>query len=392
MGQIIEFAKRLLATIPVANDANSGVSFCINQGNPMPKIKFGIIGAGWRSLFFVRIVKAFPDRFDCQGVVIRDPDKRQAFAKEWNIRTFASLDAMLVAKEIEFVVVSTSENHKVILDVAARNIPCLSETPPARNLDELIKVYDAVQDMGAKVQIAEQYHLRPHHQAQSAILKSGKIGPVSHVQVSVAHGFHGMSMLRYFLGIGYENVEIKATSFTAPLIKGPDRQGVPRQETMVDSEQVLAWFQFENGQFGTLDFTTNQYRAWIRQERVLIRGPRGEISNLQVRYLKSFDEPMVFDLERVSHGQEEDQKFAGFIGYRGEGEWLYKTPFSAPILMDDEIAIAHCLEKMSEYVSTGTSFYSLAEASQDVYLSLLYEQARTQDRPVESETQVWAKH
>ncbi|MGJ8584725.1 MAG: Gfo/Idh/MocA family protein [Marinosulfonomonas sp.] len=357
----------------------------------MPKIKFGIIGAGWRALFFVRIVKAFPERFDCQGVVIRDPDKRRAFARDWNIKTFASLDAMLDATDIAFVVVSTSENHKVILDVASRNIPCLSETPPARSLDELIQVYKAVEGMGGKVQIAEQYHLRPHHQAQRAVLDSGKIGQVSHAQLSVAHGFHGMSMLRYFLGIGYENVSIQATSFTAPLVKGPDRKGVPLTEEIVQSEQVLAWFRFENGQFGTLDFTTNQYRAWIRQERVLIRGARGEISNLQVRYLKSFDEPMVFDLERVSHGQEEDQKFAAFIGYRGEGEWLYKTPFSRPILMDDEIAIAHCLERMSDYVATGASFYSLAEASQDVYLSLLYEQAKSEQRTIESEIQAWAK-
>ncbi|MCB0130879.1 MAG: Gfo/Idh/MocA family oxidoreductase [Caldilineaceae bacterium] len=356
----------------------------------MPIIKFGIIGAGWRCRFFMRIVKAYPDRFNCAGVVVRNAEKRQSFQQAWGVPTYASLDALLDAHPVDFIVVSTNENNKVILEVVERGVPCLSETPPARSEEELIRVFEAVQEQSGKVQIAEQYHLRPHHQAQTAVLKSGKIGEVSQAQTSIAHGFHGMSMIRYFLNIGYENAVIRGTTFTSPFIKGPDRAGAPTEEEIVDSEQVLAWFHFENNKLGTLDFTGNQYRAWVRNERLLIRGERGEISNNQIRYLKAFDEPMAFELERVTHGQEEDQKQPGFMGYRGEGEWLYRNPFARTILMDDEIAIAHCLEKMQRFVDTGNSFYSLAEASQDVYLSLLYEQACKEEKVVESETQIWA--
>ena len=46
---------------------------------------------------------------------------------------------------------------------------------------------------------------------------------------------------------------------------------------------------------------------------------------------------------------------------------------------------------MYDYVKTGQSFYSLAEASQDTYLALLYEQAAAEGKAIESETQVWAK-
>jgi predicted dehydrogenase len=271
-------------------------------------------------------------------------------------------------------------------------IPCLSETPPARTEEELIKVFESVQELNGKVQIAEQYHLRPHHQAQMNVLNSGKIGIVSQVQTSIAHGFHGISMLRHFLKVKYENVIISGTTFTTPLIKGPDREGTPKEERLIDSVQLISWLKFENNKFGVLDFTGNQYQAWIRNERVLIRGKRGEISNNQVHYLKSFDDPMAFQMERVTHGQEGDLKPASFIGYRGEGEWLYRNPFSHTILMDDEIAIAHCLEKMYDFVNTGQSFYSLAQASQDVYLGLLYERASSEERTIESETQIWAEY
>lgn len=356
----------------------------------MADIEFGVIGAGWRTKFFLRIAMAFPEKFRCVGVVIRDVEKHAAFSSEWNVPAYGTLKELADHQPMDFVVVSTSENENVLIDVAQEGIACLCETPPAGDIEGLKRVYESVKMAGGRVQIAEQYHLRPHHQAQRAVLDSGKIGTVSQAQISIAHGYHGMSMMRYFLGIGFDNALIHATSFTSPITKGPERTGAPLRETIVDSEQILAWFHFENGKFGTLDFTTNQYRAWIRDERLLIRGDSGEISNLDVRYLQSFNSPMAFKIERVTDGQAEDQKFPAFIGYRGEGAWLYQTPFSRPILMDDEIAIAHCLERMKVFVNNGTNFYSLSEALQDTYLGLLYEQANQEGKTLESETQIWA--
>lgn len=357
----------------------------------MTAIKFGMIGGGWRALFFMRIAAAFPDRFTCAGVVIRNPDKRAAFGAEWGVATYDSLDALLDAQTLDYVVVSTSENHKVIVEVVAKGIPCLTETPPARTEDELRRVYESVRELNGKVQVAEQYHLRPHHQAQKAVLDSGRIGAVSQVQASVAHGYHGMSMIRRFLGIGYENAVIRSTGFVSPIVDGANRDGIPERETIVDSDQTLAWFHFEGNKFGVLDFTNKQYRGWIRQERLLIRGERGEISNHEVRYLKAQDDPMAFEIERVSHGQEQDLKPSAFIGYRGEGAWLYRTPYDSPVIMDDEIAMAHCMDKMADFIRTGEDFYSLEEASQDTYLGLLYERARKEDKTIESTTQIWAQ-
>ena len=50
-------------------------------------------------------------------------------------------------------------------------------------------------------------------------------------------------------------------------------------------------------------------------------------------------------------------------------------------LSDVEIAVGTCLETMAHYVKRGESFYGLAEASQDHYLSLMIEQAMTSATP-----------
>ena len=57
------------------------------------------------------------------------------------------------------------------------------------------------------MQVAEQYAFQPLHAARLAFIRAGKLGEISQVQVSVAHGYHGISLIRKFLGIGYENVK-----------------------------------------------------------------------------------------------------------------------------------------------------------------------------------------
>ena len=52
--------------------------------------------------------------------------------------------------------------------------------------------------------------------------------------------------------------------------------------------------------------------------------------------------------------------------------------------------MARALDKMARYVEGGESFYGLAEASQDQYLSLMVERAVASGDAVTTTTQPWA--
>ena len=126
---------------------------------------------------------------------------------------------------------------------------------------------------------------------------------VSHAQVSAAHGYHGTSLLRHYLGVGAEPCTIKATAFTAPIAESPARQGVepdPAGKT-ADSTQTIAWLTFDcddgTKKLGVWDWVGDIYFSYIRTPRILVRGDQGEIRDTTVRYLMAPLDPMEFELQ-----------------------------------------------------------------------------------------------
>jgi len=353
------------------------------------KIIFGIIGSGWRAEFFLRIARELPDKFEICGLVTRSKEKSKSIESIWGIKTYSTIDDLLKFTTPSFVVVSVTGNiaPSITTRLASIGIPILSETPPAPDLAGLIEL-NKLTKLGAKIQVAEQYHMQPMHAARIAISSSGKLGEISHVQVSFSHGYHAISILRKLLDIKFENAKISALKVTSPFVAGPGRNGLSKQETLLNAKQEIALLDFGD-KSALYDFAQDQHRAFIRTNRILIRGNRGEINNKEVRYLKDFRTPIEYELiEKVTglDGNIEGYFIKGVIG--GE-EWIYVNPYTSGKLSEDEIAIATCLEKMQVYVNGGPSFYSLAEASQDHYLGMMINKSILTEKTVITENQSW---
>ncbi len=58
-------------------------------------MRFGVVGAGWRSEFYIRIANALPDMFDFAGIYIRNPETAQKFSKKYDVNICPSLDELL---------------------------------------------------------------------------------------------------------------------------------------------------------------------------------------------------------------------------------------------------------------------------------------------------------
>jgi len=353
-------------------------------------INFGIVGVGWRTEFYLRIAKACPDLFRVTGLVGRTPEKAAIVANWFGVVLYNSVDELVQSTKPLFVVTSVpwEVNPGMLKRLAGRGVPVLSETPPASSVEEMAEL-SALVGKGARIQVAEQYFLQPHHAARLAFVQSGKIGRATQAQVSVAHGYHGVSLVRRLLGVGFENAKITATAFKSTIVKGAGRGGLPSREETVESEQVIAWLDFGD-RLGVFDFTGDQYFASIRDPRILVRGERGEMVNNSAVYLKDFLTPIHVDFIRHSAGEHGNLEGHYLKGIQVGDEWVYRNPVAPAPLFDDEIAIADCLLRMGEYAWGGADFYPLAEACQDRYLDIAIHESAREGRTVVTESQAWA--
>jgi predicted dehydrogenase len=351
------------------------------------RIRFGIVGTGWRSLFYLRVARGRPDLFEVTGLVSRDPAKKQAMAAEWHTSLFASVGELQKATSPEFVVTSVpwKVNPDLLKALAEKGMPALSETPPAPDYEGLAALNADIRRLKGKVQVAEEYHLRPRQAAQIALARGGSLGRISHAQVSVGHGYHGISLIRRLLGVKQEPVRITARKFTSSIVAGPGFDGPPREEKIKNSSQEFYIFDFGD-RSGLLDFTGDQYFGYIRGERVLIRGERGELSNDSFVSLKDPATPLAGTLTR--HHQDILTGVA-LRGIQAGDEWMYRNPFAPAAFTDDEIAVGGCLLGMHEYVKNGKPFYSLGEGSQDHYLYGKALEALKTESSIEVPTPPW---
>jgi len=281
----------------------------------------------------------------------------------------------------------------LLAELTERGVPALTETPPAPDVDGLRRLAPLARG-GARIQVAEQYQFQPIHAARIAIARSGRLGNVSHVQVSAAHGYHGIDLIRRCLADEFGPVTIRARRFESTIVAGPDRSGPPVGERLVPSSQVIATLEFD-GPTAVFDFSEDQYFSWVRSNRVLVRGERGEIHDTTVRYLREDGSPVIAEIRRHETGRDSNFEGLGLVGMTLDGEWVVRNEFHGARLTDggrvtdDELAIATCLARMSAYIDGGPDFCSLADGVHDHHLGLMIDAAVESGEAVHVAGHVW---
>ena len=144
--------------------------------------------------------------FEVVCVQVRDPVKGQVYADRWQLPVVNTLPELLEREEPEFVIVSVSQPAaaEVIASVASTGLPVLTETPPGQTMVELERL-TALTRNGAHIQVAEQYPFQPLHAARITLARDGRLGDITQAQVSAAHGYRGVSLMRLMLGVDFED-------------------------------------------------------------------------------------------------------------------------------------------------------------------------------------------
>ncbi|CAM4380964.1 Gfo/Idh/MocA family protein [Paenibacillus typhae] len=336
-------------------------------------ITFGIIGSGWRAEMYLKLAELLPQQFQVSGALIRNPAKYEHLIAKHKLTLFNSVEQLAAESDFVVLAVSKSAAASLLMELAAVNIPVLAETPTASTPAE----YELLRSLALsspRIQVAEQYPLLPHHQARTAYIRTGELGQIGHVQVSVAHGYHGISLIRKWLSVTGTACEITARRVELPIMDFSYR-GRAAEETLKMEQQDIAIMVFPSGQSAVLDFTRSQYFSPLRSNRVLIRGSHGEIRDNAIIRRLGPEETEYLDIMRVQSGQEGSLDSLGLRELRAGQHRLFRNPFAAAPLSDEEIGIGQALLNMAEFLHTGISSYSLADALTDVRLAFAVDEA-----------------
>lgn len=323
----------------------------------MQKIRYAVAGNGWRAMFYVRAARNLPEHFELTGVLCHTREKAEAFEREQGLRAFWSLDALLETKP-DFVVTCVTKRALagMTMECLALGVPVLSETPLAVDVQTLEALRQTHERTGTPLEMAEQYFLYPSHQARHALVEAGLLGQVHSVWLSMMHDYHGISMLRAYLGEETGPVTIRARRLNTPIVHTGARPGYVAGGGIENESRVLAQLDFGDGRVGLYDFAGSQYHSAIRSSHLRILGMRGEIFDDEVRWVQEDGRPA-----RASLAYHRDGITGTIRAIDFDGRRVYENPFRWDVAMtEDDIAVCTVLMRMGRALAGGEKHYPYA--------------------------------
>ena len=317
-------------------------------------INFVVIGGGWRTEFYLRIARALPQIFNISAVCVRNTERAEYISGKYGVKVSSSVDELL-NEPFQFIVncINKEDISDLSTELADKGYYVLSETPVVR-APVPGHSYD-------KIQVAEQFHLKGTYQAYKKIIQSGIIGDVGQIDISAAHDYHAMSIVRFLID-DYEEPRLLADCrLDDSVLITNGRAGELDAKSIGITDRNIKIFQFNNAAV-IYDYNIQQYFSPIRRDRILIRGTRGEIENNNVRYFNSDNKPVSSDIKKKNSGLL-DGFYNDAITF--EDKILYKFPFTETRLSEEETAIAMCLKGMDNYIKTGAELYGYKRAYED---------------------------
>ena len=354
-------------------------------------MKIGFIGSGWRTQGYWRVVKQVPERFEISGVLFRNPDKAAAFGADHPGLAFTDLgDFLKQPHDMVFILLPAHAVPPYAEAALSAGFPLMIETPPTWDPEKLTELWEIQRKYGAKIQVAEQYFLQPYHRAVRTLVDRGTLGEVSNLRISMAHDYHGISVMRRLLGKGAADCTITGQRFGFPVLSHCGRNGLGEGVLRTDGRKTAA-FAWDDGKVGFFDFAGAQYFNYFRSRHLNVQGTHGELCDYGVTYWNG-SMPVSARLERQDTGK--DSNLEGYFhrGITWNGDMIYESPFAKYTearLTDDEIAMGSLLLGMERMIRTGEEIYPLAEALTDTYLFMKMDEAIRTGSPVHTEKQIW---
>ena len=237
-------------------------------------LRVALVGTSARSDYlYGPLVRGLPQDTQLVAVWGRSETSAARLGQSLGAPHFTDLAELIrhTAPDLAVVSVAGGANGEVGLMAVEHGLHVLLETPIAPTLAEADAIIAAARRRGVRIEVAEQFHRRPMEQIKLRLLESGLFGRVhSSFNDFAGHGYHGVSVMRSYLGFGARPLRVSGSVHEYPLAAHwslLDGTRGPRQET-----QEHGLVEFEGGQVGIFHWTSVGYDSalrWWRSGRFL---------------------------------------------------------------------------------------------------------------------------
>jgi predicted dehydrogenase len=241
---------------------------------PSSPLRVAIIGTAARSDYlYGPIIQALPEEVALVSVWGRSTDSARRLGESLGVPWYTDLHKLVseTAPQIGIVSVAYGANGEVGLMAVEAGLHVLLETPIAHKLSEADAIMHAAGQRGLKIEVAEQFHRRPLEQIKLKMIESGLFGQVySSFNDFAGHGYHGVSVMRSYLGFEAQPVQVTGAvrkyDLASHWSRLQDKTG-PRPET-----QEHGIVEYADGRLGIFHWTSVGYDSplrWWRSSRFL---------------------------------------------------------------------------------------------------------------------------
>jgi predicted dehydrogenase len=236
-------------------------------------LRVAIIGTASRSDYLYGPLLQAIDAVELVAIWGRSEDSARALGQSLGVPWHTSLERLVRETKPAIGIVSVAywANGEVGLMAVEAGLHVLLETPIAHHLHEADAIIAAAAERGLKVEVAEQFHRRPLEQIKLKLIGSGLFGRVySSFNDFAGHGYHGVSVMRSYLGFDAVPVQVSGAVQPYPLAAHWSRLGGSRGPRTETQEHALV--HFEDDRLGIYHWTNAGYDSalrWWRSSRFL---------------------------------------------------------------------------------------------------------------------------
>jgi predicted dehydrogenase len=308
------------------------------------------------------ILKSLPSETQLVSIWGRSKESAKILGEKLNVPWYTNIRKLIreTDPQIGIVCVAYDANGTVGLMAVDSGLNVLLETPIAHDLKEADEIIRIAREKNLIIEVAEQFHRRPMEQLKIIMIQTGIFGQVlSAFNDFAGHGYHGVSVLRSYLGFDSKPIKVHG------IVKQYDL--APHWSRLADTSghraetQEHGIIEFEGGQIGIFHWTDVGYDSalrWWRSSRFLAEKGMGITIGVgldveeRLSILSSSGEAPQFITverrwERVDGGSlvaiiahTEDPKFPVI---RWDNPFLSDTQRHGVQWHDDEIGVASCL-------------------------------------------------